>query len=91
MQDEIEMTPVESSQIHAIGYDHDTQRLAIQFKNKTGPSSLYHYENVPPEVHEEFIAAESKGRFFQKRIKPEGEKYPFTKIEPKAESESAPA
>lgn len=79
---DIELTRVESSQIHAIGYDEAQRTLAIQFKNKNGVGSLYHYENVPPEMHQEFMAADSKGRFFQQKIKPATEQYPFTKIPP---------
>lgn len=85
---DIELTPVESSQIHAIGYDEAQRKLAVQFKGKTGPGSLYHYDNVPPELHQEFMAADSKGRFFKEKIKPATEQYPFTRIQPTAETAS---
>jgi len=75
----------ESSRISGIGYDPATKRLAIRFKNKSGPGNVYEYANVPPSVHEEFMVAESKGKFFGSVIQSkndEGElNYPHTKIE----------
>lgn len=46
----IAMTTVESSQIHAIGHDPQTNTLAIQFKSKSGAGSVYHYQNFTPEL-----------------------------------------
>jgi len=76
------MQTVESSQIHAIGYDEPTKTLRIQFKAKAKPGSVYDYANVPPELFAEFLAAESKGKFFGARVKRETVRYPFTKIVP---------
>jgi len=82
----VKLIEVESSQIHAIGHDPETNTLAIRFKNWKGEvTSLYHYANVTPEDFREFLCAESKGKHFGKNIKPHADKYPFTKIE------SAPA
>ena len=61
-------TPVESSNIDSIGYVHDSQTLQIAFKAKDGVRA-YNYANVPPELYQEFMAAESKGKFFIARIK----------------------
>lgn len=83
----ITLTPVESSQIAAIGHDPETNTLAIQFKNWKGDStSLYHYEHVSAEDFASFQAADSKGRHFDKHIKPFTAKYPFTKIAPVAQA-----
>jgi len=89
----IELTPVESSQIAAIGHDAASKTLAIQFKNKKGVGNTYHYDNVSPETYTEFLAAESKGRFFGKFIKDtktdDGDPlYPYRKIEPETEKKS---
>jgi len=82
----VKLIEVESSQIHAIGHDPETNTLAIRFKNWKGDiTSLYHYANVTAADFAAFIASESKGRHFGKSIKPFADKYPFTKIE------SAPA
>jgi hypothetical protein len=84
----ITLTPVESSQIAAVGYDAATRTLAIQFKKKSGPSSLYHYDNVPADVHQAFVAAESKGRFFGANIKGNAD-FAYRKIEPERKDEDA--
>lgn len=64
----IALTPVESSQVRAIGYDAATKTLAVQFTR--GAGAIYHYPNVEPETHESFLKAESIGTFFGKHIKP---------------------
>lgn len=91
----ITMTPVQSSQIQAIGHDPASNTLAIQFKRgqeaphggeiqALGP--VYHYANVDAELFERFRTAESIGSFFYKTIKPHADKYPYTRVEqePKA-------
>ncbi|KWF90351.1 KTSC domain-containing protein [Burkholderia cepacia] len=79
----IPLQAVESSQIHAIGHDPVTNTLAIRFKNRTtgAATSLYHYENVDAALFGEFVAAESKGKFFGERIKPFKDKFPYVQIE----------
>lgn len=64
---EIALAPVQSNQVKAIGYDAATKTLAVTFAH--GPGTEYQYPNVEPELHAEFIAAESIGTFFGKRIK----------------------
>ncbi len=58
---------VKSSQISAIGYDADSQTLAVQFG--TG-GSVYHYEGFTPEQHRAFITAESLGVHLGQHILP---------------------
>ena len=88
----ITLTPVESSQIEAIGHDPESNTLAIRFKafrGKAGELSdykgeqgaLYHYANVTTEDFEAFRDAESIGRHFKQVIKPDTEKFPFTRID----------
>lgn len=61
----IALTPCESSQITAFGYDAATQTLAVQFPGRGAtPGSTYHYSGVPSEVFTAMQAAESKGKFF---------------------------
>jgi len=76
----ITMQPVESSQLKEVGYEPETQTLAIRFNSKSGQGSLYHYANVPQEVYDDFMAAESAGSYFHRNIKPNAEKYPYQKI-----------
>jgi hypothetical protein len=80
------MDSVESSQIHSIGHDAETQTLAVRFKNKDGaPAGLYHYRNFTIDDFAQFKGAESIGSHFYRTIKPAKDKYPYEKIE------SAPA
>jgi hypothetical protein len=79
----IPLTPVQSSQIHAIGHDPASNTMAIQFKS--GKAPVYHYANVDAEEFAKFSGAESIGSYFYKHIKPNAEKFPFTRIEEPAE------
>lgn len=76
----IDLTPVESSQIEAIGYSPNRQVLVIKFKNKTGTGPTYEYDNVPLALFDEFLHADSKGRFFRDRIKSNSGDHPYRKI-----------
>lgn len=64
----IPTTPVESNQVAAIGYDAARRTLQVTFTR--GPGHIYQYPNGEPQLHVEFMAAESKGKFFGERIKP---------------------
>lgn len=88
----IALQDVESSQINAVGYDPETQTLAIQFKGWKGElGATYHYANVTPEDFAAFQGAESLGRHFGRHIKPFPEKFPYTKVadKPSAQQEAA--
>lgn len=57
---------VVSTTVEAIGYDEATNTLSVLFlKNK----SAYFYAGVPKEVFDLFLAAESKGTFFNQAVK----------------------
>lgn len=62
---DIALDAVESSQIHAVGFDKATNRLAIQFKSKAGPGSIYHYRNFTADDFAAFRAADSLGAHFK--------------------------
>jgi hypothetical protein len=68
------MTPVESSNIHSIGYDAPSRTMHIKFKS----GGHYTYADVPPEVHQEFMGAESKGKHFKSSF---AGKYEHKKLE----------
>lgn len=75
----IPMVQVTSNQVACIGYDPSTKTLACQFTR--GPGHIYHYPNVEPELHAQFVGADSIGTFFGQHIKP----LPFKKFQaPKA-------
>lgn len=70
----IAMTPVESNQVAAVGYDAARKTLAVTFARGTG--AIYHYPNVDVKLHTDFMAAESKGKFFGAHVK----QLPFVKF-----------
>jgi hypothetical protein len=58
-------TRVRSSSIYAVGYDATERTLEIEFR----PGEIYQYYPVPADVYEDFMAAESKGKFFEREIR----------------------
>lgn len=64
----IPMTPVESNQVAAVGYDAARRTLAVTFTRGTG--AIYHYPNCDSKLHADFMAAESKGKYFGEHVKP---------------------
>jgi hypothetical protein len=76
----INLVPVNSSQIHSIGHDAATNTLAIRFKSRGEPAALYHYSNVSVDDFAAFKGAESVGSHFYKNIKADTERFPFQRI-----------
>lgn len=63
----ISMQPIQgSSAIQAAGYDEASQTMAVQLHN----GKVYHYDNVPVDRYAAFTGAESPGKFWNSRIKP---------------------
>ena len=60
----VNMIPVESSNIVAIGYDSDDKALYVEYS-----TNAYKYDDVPKEVAEKLFNADSKGRFMNDYIK----------------------
>ena len=65
--------PVTSSVIAAIGYDPTFQWLEVELK--TGNLCLY--REVPARIHEAFMAALSKGSFYNQWVRDD---YPFVRV-----------
>jgi hypothetical protein len=64
---------VDSSMIHAAGYDEDERELEVVFNS----GEVYRYENVDKEVYEGLMAADSKGRYMRAHII---DMYPYYKV-----------
>jgi lysyl-tRNA synthetase class 2 len=65
---------VESRAISEIDYDAARAKLLVRFTS----GERYVYVGVPGEVHRSFCEADSKGRFFQSRIRG---RYPYNRLE----------
>lgn len=66
----IALTACASSQISGHGYDAESKTLALSFPGRAAtPDVVYHYFDFPAEQYEQFLAAESKGKFFGAHIK----------------------
>jgi hypothetical protein len=61
----IEMTPVESTNLAAVGYDRQTQRLRVRFQTGT----VYDYYNVSEMHYHMLLTTESKGTYFNEYIR----------------------
>jgi len=71
----INLSPVSSSNIKAIGYDPDTNTLAVEFNS----SGVYHYQGVSQKDFDDFKVAKSIGSHFSKNIL---NKFKHTKLPP---------
>lgn len=70
----MEMIPVASSTIKAVGYDAQTQVLRVAFVS----GGLYEYTGVGQDVVDEWNQAESAGKYFASNIK---NRFPAQKVE----------
>ena len=61
----MQMIPVQSSSISAIGYDEETETLKVTFVN----GRSYEFSNFPPDEFEAFKNAPSIGSYFNDNIK----------------------
>jgi hypothetical protein len=61
-----DMTPVDSTNVVAIGYDEEQSELYVEFLS----GSTYVYSPVPVVTFTEFLSADSKGSYLNREIKP---------------------
>lgn len=62
------MEPVDSSNVHSIGYDEDSRTLFVRYlggpsDSRAGPGALYEYFDVPASLWHSFQSASSKGKW----------------------------
>lgn len=60
------MTPLKSSNLHAVGRDGDD--LLVQFKGKDGPGHTYRYAGAA-QHHDDLVASDSPGSFFHAKVR----------------------
>jgi KTSC domain len=66
--------PLVSTSIASVGFDADNEMLEVEFVS----GRVYRYLDVEEDVYEGFLAAPSKGAFFNEHIK---DAYPCERIE----------
>jgi hypothetical protein len=59
------ITAVESNTLATVGYDTALELLRLEFRTQ----AVYHYFDVPAEIHEELMNATSKGTYFNRFIR----------------------
>lgn len=62
-----------SREIEWIGYESKRRMLQVEFI----AGGIYQYDNVPEGIYNEFLTADSHGRYFESQIKG---RYSFRKI-----------
>ena len=62
---EVQMIPVSSSNVAAIGYDAANQRIYVRFVN--GPGG--YYEGCDADLFQAFLDSDSKGSFLGRKLK----------------------
>lgn len=61
----VQMHEVDSTSIEAIGYDDDARELHVQLKGRR-----YVYADVPRDVYDGFLDADSAGKYFHAQVRP---------------------
>ena len=69
----IKRTPVQSSNVASVGYSRELHALEVEFTR----GAIYRFLNVPPSIHRELLAAESKGHFIAEKLRG---KYEFVRV-----------
>jgi lysyl-tRNA synthetase, class II len=67
--------------LEAAAYDRSQALLQLSFRN----GASYRYSDVPAEVYDQLLLAESKGKYFNLHIR---NRYAYTKISASSESAS---
>jgi len=60
----MQLITVDSSMLHAVGYDADAGELEVVFAS----GQIWRYSGVPREVYEELLAADSIGRYMRDNV-----------------------
>lgn len=70
----LEYVVLASSIVSAVGYDAATTTLAVRFTD----GSEYHYSDVPEDVYQGLLAADSAGAYFNQYVKDAD--FPFARV-----------
>jgi hypothetical protein len=68
------MIPIDSTAIARVGYDTEKRILRVEYRS----GRAYDYFDVPPQVYEQLLSADSAGEFVNLEIKPN---YDYIEVE----------
>jgi hypothetical protein len=57
--------PVQSKLLASMAYNHDQAKLQLEFRDGT----VYQYFQVPRQTYQSLLQADSKGTYFNRRIR----------------------
>jgi len=69
----VEWLPLESSVFTSAAYVEFERTLYLRFQS----GEIYRYFEFPPEQYQEFLAADSKGRYFAAHVR---DQFPFERV-----------
>jgi KTSC domain len=69
----VNLIPVESATLAAVGYDEARELLQLEFRSQ----AIYQYQGVPTTVHQALLHAPSKGSYFNQAIRGH---FPFQRV-----------
>lgn len=76
----VELKPVVSSNISAVGYNETNRLMKIAFKGKEGTFNTYLYEGVEPEIYANMLKADSIGKYLSENVIRHKDKYKYIKL-----------
>jgi hypothetical protein len=87
----MQLIPVASSRIQALGYDEDTFVCYVQFhpRHPDAPAPVYAYANVSPEMFHDFQTAPSIGVFFAEHLRGNPD-HPYRRVREPLPQSTAP-
>ena len=74
MSRSVQRIPVASSSLASVGFSPEHDVLQIEFRN----GLVYEYFGVPQGLHEQLLAADSKGAFLNRFVR---NRFPFRRVD----------
>jgi hypothetical protein len=76
----VQLKPVASSQIKAIGFDPLNDEIYVEFRRKTPGRSVYRYQGADAALCARLLFADSVGTAFGSTLKKDPERWPFVRL-----------
>lgn len=73
-----EFYPKDSTNIRMLAFDG--KHLTVRFRNASPSRAVYVYQDVPQEIWDQLVTAESVGSSFGKLVRKHPDRFPFRKL-----------